>query len=218
MVVTDVDVEAARETCGLVNQAGGQAWSFGLDVCNEPSARALADQIAAQIGDLDILVNNAGIIIREGSDSEHAIENFRRVLDVNLTGTLNVTLAMLVMLKRSRGTIINIASIASFAGQGATLGYAPSKGGVRLLTQSHAAEFAPWGIRVNAIAPGVIATPMTESTRAEPARLSGFMARTPMRRVGEPEELIGPVVFLASPMASYVTGAILAVDGGFLAA
>ncbi|MEZ5649458.1 MAG: SDR family oxidoreductase [Burkholderiaceae bacterium] len=217
VVVTDVDERAARETRGLIEAAGAQAWSFGLDVTDEPACRALAGQVDQAIGALDIVVNNAGIIIREGSDSPRAAENFRRVLDVNLTGTLNVTLATLGMLKRTRGTVVNIASIASTAGQGATLGYAPSKAGVKLLTQSHAAEFARFGIRVNAIAPGVIATPMTESTRADPSRLTGFMARTPMGRVGEPEELVGPVVFLVSPMASYVTGATLAVDGGFLA-
>ncbi len=217
VVVTDINGDNAAQTQTLVERDGGQAWAFPLDVCDPAACDALAAQVAGDIGDVDVLVNNAGIIIREDSSSPRAAENFRRVLDVNLTGTLNATLAMLEMLKRTRGCIVNLGSIASFAGQGATLGYAPSKAGVKLLTQSHAAEFAAFGIRVNAIAPGVIATPMTEATRADPSRLTGFMARTPMGRVGEPEELVGPVVFLASPMASYVTGATLAVDGGFLA-
>src|SRR5262249_59013194 len=98
-------------------------------------------------------------------------------------------------------------------GVGGTLGYSPSKGAVKLSTQALAGDLAPAGIRVNAIAPGVIETPMTESTREDPARLAGFMTRPPLGRVGQPEELVGPVILLASPMASYVTGAILPVDG-----
>ena len=115
------------------------------------------------------------------------------------------------------GTIINVASIASFVGLGSTLGYSPSKGAVKLFTQALARDLAPDGIRVNAIAPGVIETPMTTGTRENPERLAAFMTRTPLGRVGQPEELVGPVIFLASSMASYVNGAILPVDGGFLA-
>ena len=121
------------------------------------------------------------------------------------------------MLRRTRGTIVNVASIASFVGVGGTLGYSPSKGAVKLFTQALARDLASDGIRVNTIAPGVIETPMTASTREDPGRLTGFMMRTPLGRVGQPEELVGPVIFLASPMASYVNGAILPVDGGFLA-
>jgi NAD(P)-dependent dehydrogenase (short-subunit alcohol dehydrogenase family) len=121
-------------------------------------------------------------------------------------------------LRKTRGNIINVASIASFVGVGDTLGYSPSKGAVKLFTQALARDLGSDGIRVNAIAPGVIDTPMTESTREDPARLAGFMTRTPLARVGKPEELIGPVIFLASSAASYVTGAVLPVDGGFLAA
>ena len=143
--------------------------------------------------------------------------NWQRVLDVNLNGVFNVTYAFLGALRETRGTIVNIASVASFIGISNTLGYSPSKGGVKSLTQALARELAPDGIRVNAIAPGVIATAMTESTRNDPERLAGFMSRTPLGRVGQPEELAGPVAFLVSDMASYVNGVTLPVDGGFLA-
>ena len=139
-------------------------------------------------------------------------------MDVNVNGIFNVVHAWLPALRQTRGNIINVASIASFVGVGSTLGYSPSKGTVKLFTQALARDLASDGIRVNAIAPGVIATPMTASTREDPNRLAGFMTRTPLGRVGEPDELIGPVIFLASSMASYVNGAILPVDGGFLAA
>ena len=139
------------------------------------------------------------------------------MLDVNLTGVFNVTHAFLPALRKTRGAIVNLGSIASFVGVGDTLGYAPSKGGVKLLTQALARDLARDGIRVNAIAPGVIETAMTEVTRNDPARLAGFVGRTPLGRVGQPEELVGPVVFLVSEMASYVSGVTLPVDGGFLA-
>jgi NAD(P)-dependent dehydrogenase (short-subunit alcohol dehydrogenase family) len=160
---------------------------------------------------------NAGIIIREGSDSPKAEANWRLTMDVNVNGTFNVTYAFLQTLKASKGTIVNIASIAAYAGQSGSLGYSPSKGAIKMLTQSLAAELAKDGVRVNAVAPGVIETPMTAATRDNPERLEKFMGRIPMGRVGQPDELVGPVVFLSSHMSGYVTGVTLPVDGGFLA-
>ena len=217
VVVTDLDGDTAAQTAELVREAGGAAWAFVLDVTAAGECMGLAGHVGAAIGTVDLLVNNAGIIIREGTASERAAENWRRTIDVNLNGTFNVTHAFLPALKASRGTIVNIASIAAWAGQGGSLGYSPSKGGIKMFTQSLAAELAPAGVRVNALAPGVIETPMTAPTRADPARLQGFMSRIPMGRVGQPEELVGPVVFLSSELSSYVTGVTLPVDGGFLA-
>jgi NAD(P)-dependent dehydrogenase (short-subunit alcohol dehydrogenase family) len=218
VVVSDVDLAGAERTVADIRNQGRGAWAFPLDVTDVDACNTLARTVTQEVGPIGILINNAGIIIREGIDSPRAPENWRRVLDVNLTGVFNVTHAFLAALRQTRGAIVNLGSIASFVGVGGTLGYAPSKGGVKLLTQALARDLAADGIRVNAIAPGVIATAMTDATRNDPARLSGLMSRTPLGRVGQPEELIGPVVFLVSDMASYVNGVTLPVDGGFLAA
>ncbi|WP_322596970.1 SDR family oxidoreductase [Bradyrhizobium sp. SEMIA] len=144
-------------------------------------------------------------------------ENWRQVFDVNVNGTFNMVHAFIPALRKTHGSIINVASVAAFGGMNGALGYSPSKGAVRLFTQALARDLAPDGIRVNAVAPGIIATEMSESTRDNPTRLSGLMARTPTKRVGQPDEIAGPVIFLASAMASYVNGVILPVDGGYLA-
>jgi NAD(P)-dependent dehydrogenase (short-subunit alcohol dehydrogenase family) len=218
VVVTDVNAPAVAATADLVRADGGTAWAHALDVTDAGACQALAARVAADCGRVDLLVNNAGIIIRENSAHAQAAEHFRRTLDVNVQGTFNVTQALLPALKDGGGAIVNLSSIAAFAGQGSSLGYSPSKGAIKLYTQSLAVELAPFGVRVNALAPGVIATPMTEVTRAHPERLAGFLQRTPMGRVGQPDELVGPVLFLASDaLSSYVTGVTLPVDGGFLA-
>lgn len=217
VVVSDLDENNSRETAALVKERGGEAWSYRLEVTDVDACNAVAAKVAAEVGDIGVLVNNAGVIVRENSQSPNAHQLMRKVMDVNLLGTFNVTLAFLESLKRTRGSVVNLASIAAYAAQGGSVGYSPSKAAVVMLTGSHAVEYAPYGIRVNAIAPGVIETPMTQPTRQEPGKLAKFLERIPMARVGQPDELIGPVVFLASAMSTYVTGATLPVDGGFLA-
>jgi len=217
VIVTDLNARAGEETAKLIRSEGGEAWSFELDVTAPADCESLAKRVESEIGKVDLLVNNAGIIIRESMSSPSAAANWRKTLDVNLNGTFNVTLAWLAAIKETKGSIINIASIAAYAGQGTSLGYAPSKGAIKMFTQSLAQELAPSGVRVNALAPGVIETPMTEATRQNPARLQAFMTRIPMGRLGQTEDLVGPVIFLASDMSRYVTGITLPVDGGFLA-
>jgi NAD(P)-dependent dehydrogenase (short-subunit alcohol dehydrogenase family) len=218
VIVTDIRQETADSAAEEIRAMGGKAWAHQLDVIDAAACTELAKRVHVDVGPANVVVNNAGIIIRETIDSPRAHENWRRVLDVNVNGIFNVVHAWLPALRETRGNIINVASIASFVGVGSTLGYSPSKGAVKLFTQALARDLAPDGIRVNAIAPGVIETPMTASTRDDPDRLAGFMTRTPLGRVGQPEELVGPVIFLASPMSSYVNGVILPVDGGYLAA
>lgn len=217
VIVTDVNAEAVEDTAKSIRSEGGEAWSFVLDVTEPEACTALAARVVKEIGDIDLLVNNAGIIIREGTASANAAANWKKTIDVNVHGTFNVTHAWLPSIKSTKGSIINIASIAAYAGQGGSLGYSPSKGAIKMFTQSLAAELAPLGVRVNALAPGVIATPMTAATRENPQRLEAFMTRIPMGRVGQTEDLVGPVIFLASDMSRYVTGITLPVDGGFLA-
>jgi len=218
VIVTDVRQDTADSAVEEIRATGGKAWAYRLDVTDVSACTELAKRVQVEVGPTNVVVNNAGIIIRETIDSPRAHENWRRVIDVNVNGIFNVVHAWLPALRQTHGNIINVASIASFVGVGSTLGYSPSKGAVKLFTQALARDLAPDGIRVNAIAPGVIETPMTASTREDPNRLAGFMTRTPLGRVGQPEELIGPVIFLASSMASYVNGVILLVDGGYLAA
>jgi len=218
VLVSDMNAESAEETANLVRAEGGTASSCHLDVTDPQQCQQAVDVLAATYGDLDILVNNAGILIRGGVDSPEAASNLRKVMKVNVEGTFNVTHAVLPSLRKTKGTIVNIASVASFAGWPNTLGYAPSKGAIKQLTQSLAADLAKDGVRVNAVAPGVIATAMSASTRADPEKLERFLTRIPMGRVGEPDELVGAVLFLASSMSSYVTGITVPVDGGFLAA
>jgi len=217
VVATDHPSLSCDETVAAVRAAGSQAWAYGLDVTDADACAALAQRVGAEVAAIDVLVNNAGVIIREGIDSPRAHENLHKVFDVNLFGVFNVIHAFLPALRTTRGCIVNIASGAALHGQPNAVGYSASKGAVKLLTQSMAADLGKDGIRVNAVAPGVIVTPMTEATRANPERLERFMGRIPSGRLGQPEEIAGPVVFLASELASYVNGTMLSADGGYSA-
>ncbi|AUT76260.1 SDR family NAD(P)-dependent oxidoreductase [Paraburkholderia hospita] len=217
VVVSDMNLAQAEETAAHIREEGREAWAFELNVTNDEACYSFAEKVGKEIGQIDLLVNNAGIIIRENSSSPNAAMNWRKVMDVNVQGTFNVTHAFLPAIKATKGVVVNVASIAAYAGQGGSLGYSPSKGAIKMFTQSLAAELAPYGVRVNALAPGVIETPMTAATREDPKRLEAFMTRIPMGRVGQTEDLVGPTIFLASDMSRYVTGVTLAVDGGFLA-
>jgi NAD(P)-dependent dehydrogenase (short-subunit alcohol dehydrogenase family) len=217
VIVTDLNEVNAQKVAQDIRQQGWQAWAFRQDVTDEAANLALAERVLRDIGPIDILINNAGIIIREGVDSPNAVSNLALMLKVNVMGSFIPVHSWLPALRATKGCIINLASIAATAGLAGTMGYSPSKGAVKLMTQALAVELADDGIRVNALAPGVIETPMTAPTREAPEKLARFMQRTPMKRVGQVQELIGPIVFLASDMASYVTGVTLPVDGGFLA-
>jgi NAD(P)-dependent dehydrogenase (short-subunit alcohol dehydrogenase family) len=217
VIVTDLREEACAATLADVRAAGAAGWAHAQDVTDADAADALAQVVTREIGAIDVLVNNAGLLIREGIDSPRARTNMRQVVDVNLFGTFHAIHAFLPALRSTRGCIVNIASGAAFIAQANCLGYSASKGGVKMLTQAMAVDLAPDGIRVNAIAPGVIDTPMTDATRNDPQRLQRFLARIPAGRIGQPDEIAQPALFLASQMASYVNGVTLPVDGGVLA-
>ena len=159
------------------------------------------------------MVNCAGVIQRS---LELEAEAFARTVDINLNGTMRVCAAAREGLKARRGCIVNTASMLSFFGGGLVPGYSASKGGVAQLTKSLAIAYADDGIRVNAVAPGWIATPLTQALQDDPQRAAPILARTPMKRWGTPTDIAGPVMFLASAQAQFVTGVILPVDGGYL--
>ncbi|UUZ64058.1 SDR family oxidoreductase [Polaromonas sp. P1-6] len=179
---------------------------------NVTSAQSL-DAALAGLDRLDIVFNCAGIIKR---GAEHELEVFEQVLAVNLTGTMRVCSATRERLKASRGCIVNTASMLSFFGGGLVPGYAASKGGVAQLTKSLAIAYAADGIRVNAIAPGWIATPLTQALQDDPARAGPILARTPLGRWGTPADVAQAAMFLCTPAAAFMTGVILPVDGGYM--
>ncbi len=216
VIVTDIDKDAARAIADSIVADGGKARGFALDVTDEEGCRKLAQDLSLLVGPIRILINNAGIFLRGNLVAADGRERWDKTMAVNVQGPFNVTMAFVDQLKLTRGTIVNIASINSFVAQAGSGAYPVSKGALAQFTRALASELAPDGVRVNALAPGLIATAMTEPTRADPKRLEAFLAHVPMKRVGEPEELAGPVVFLCSDAASYITGAILPVDGGYL--
>lgn len=175
-----------------------------------------SEQIAtflSDVSELHILVNAAGIILRENREYHPA--DFARVLDVNLTGTMRMCTACHPLLSQTGGAILNLASMLSYFGSGFVPGYSASKGGIVQLTKSLAIGWAIDRIRVNALAPGWIETPLTQSLRDTPERSQEILNRTPLGRWGRPEDLAGAAVFLCSPAAAFITGATLPVDGGY---
>jgi NAD(P)-dependent dehydrogenase (short-subunit alcohol dehydrogenase family) len=180
-----------------------------LDVVNNDDVLRLMSQFKA----LDVVVNAAGIILREGG--EFTLEGFLKVIDVNLNGTMRVCLAAKPLLKEG-SSIINLASMLSFVSGPLVPAYTASKGGIAQLTKSLAAAWAKDGIRVNAIAPGWIETELTSALRQDKSRSKVITDRTPMNRWGKPDDLAGAVTFLASDAASFITGVILPIDGGYL--
>ena len=180
-----------------------------LDVQDPAAITRLADGTP----NLDVLVNCAGMILRGGAEFDPV--RFQQVVDVNLHGTMRLCTAFRPHLASSRGCIVNIASMLSFFGSGFAPAYSASKGAIAQLTKSLAIAWAEQGIRVNAVAPGWIVTPLTQPLVDSPDRSQTIIDRTPLKRWGEPADVAGAVQFLCSPAAAFITGVILPVDGGY---
>jgi NAD(P)-dependent dehydrogenase (short-subunit alcohol dehydrogenase family) len=181
-----------------------------LDVTDDAAVEAFAKAHQR----VDALINCAGILAR---DKEYEIATFMKVLDVNLTGTFRTCMAFQPMLARTKGSIVNIASMNATLALPRIPAYCASKGGVVMLTKALALSWAPEGIRVNAVAPGYIETSINEAGRQDRAHHQRIADRTAFKRWGQPEDIAGAVVFLCMPASSYATGTVVAVDGGFLA-
>jgi 3-oxoacyl-[acyl-carrier protein] reductase len=206
----DRAIEVAEEVQGL----GRRAVVLNGDVADYEQARGLVESTVEELGGLHILVNNAAII-RRGSLADHPVEERDQVLGVNLGGTFNVVQAALPVLRaQGSGVIVNVSSVAGLTGDlTAAPSYGASKGGINALTRSLARELGPEGIRVNAVAPHAIATEM--SAEWSPERRQQIQAGIPLGRLGKPEEVAEVVAFLASDLASFVTGEVVSINGGF---
>jgi len=216
VVVVDRDGEAAAALAEKIAHAGGRATAESLDISQRDGVFAFGRRIAERFGTIDVLVNNAGISPRVRLDDPDLMAMWDRVIDVNLRGQWDMTIALLPALRKQDASLIFVASIAAFTAPRSSAAYGAAKSGVRSLVQYFARELGPHGVRVNALAPGRILTDMTfEAVKGEGG--AKFLERVALGRNGEAHEMAGPAVFLASGMSSYITGTTIPVDGGFLA-
>ena len=208
----DLKLEFCTETVEKATALGVKAWGFAANVAEAASVDAAVEQIVAATGKVDILVNNAGIT-KDGLLMRMSEADWDAVLDINLKGTFLFTKAFSrSFLKQRSGRIVNIASVIGLIGNAGQCNYGASKAGVIGFTKSAARELASRGITVNAIAPGFIETAMT--AKISPEAREGLLKQIPLSSLGQPEDVANAVLFLASPAARYITGQVLAVDGG----
>lgn len=204
----------SRAVAAQINSSGnGTAAFYKADLRDAESCRKAIADVVTRYGRLDALINNAGIA-KLGSIVDMPLETWREVIDINLTGTfVCCQAAAREMIRAGHGRIVNVSSLVGLRGAAERSAYAASKGGVDALTRTLAAELAPHGITVNSVAPGPVATPMTERNHP-PARRQAIREQTPLGRYGRPEDIVGAVLFLVSDAACFITGQTLSVDGG----
>jgi 2-deoxy-D-gluconate 3-dehydrogenase len=214
VVLAGRDVPALESTRSEVAAGGGTAMALEVDVTDRSSVDAMVESSIKEWGQIDILVNNAGVL-QLGPFIDLPEAELTRVLDTNLLGTYRCTQAVgRVMLERRRGKVINVSSSAGLRGRAMEVGYSASKGAVNMLTLSLAVEWARYGINVNAVCPGYFETSINEKELRDEQLRATVERRIPLRRIGQPPELAPTVVFLAAPASDYLTGQLIAVDGG----
>lgn len=220
VVVSDISLEECQKVVDEIKKNGGEAMAVKCDVTKKEEVEEMVKKAVEKWGKVDVLVNNAGIC-QFKPFSELTEEEWDRTLNINLKGYfLCAQAATKEMVKQKSGAIVNIASVDMGqvgVGMPNLVHYGASKGGVVAMTESLAVELAPYNIRVNAIAPGVIETPMSEAAKEDPKLLEQTLSRVPMKRMGKPEEVSNLVLFLASDVSSYITGSTVVIDGGWLA-
>jgi NAD(P)-dependent dehydrogenase (short-subunit alcohol dehydrogenase family) len=218
VIVSDVSEGAGLETVRLIADAGGEARFVKADVSRPEECAALVRAAADAFGRLDVACNNAGIGGEAAVTAEYGIEAWRRVIDINLSGTMYcMKYEIPAMLEQGGGSIVNMASILGQVGFATAPAYVSAKHGVVGLTKTAAVEYAPLGVRVNAVGPGFIHTPLIAALEEDPKTYEMLVSLHPMGRLGTPEEVAEVVGFLSSERASFVTGAYVPVDGGYLA-
>ena len=219
VLVAGLEPERLAETVELVRAAGGEALASHTDVADPAQAAAMVEAALAAWGRLDCAFNNAGIEGDTAPLADCTLENWQRVIAVNLTGTFLCLRAEIpAMLRGGSGAIVNCASVAGLVGFGGIPAYTASKHGVVGLTKAAALDYATGGVRVNAVCPGVIQTAMVDRfTGGSPEAVAAMTAMQPVGRLGRPEEVAALAVWLCSDAASFVTGEAIAVDGGFVA-
>jgi len=217
VIIADLDLSLANATAASITAEGGNASAYQLDVADRQAVTELAALLAANHDPVSILVNNAGIVGHLPIDDPKLMELWDREISVNLTSVLFVTRVFLKPLRETKGAVVNLASVASYQAVTGGYGYQASKAGVKMLTQTLARELGADGVRVNAVAPGVINTDMSAQVIADPIWLAKQMSRIPLERVGAAADVADAIIFLCSDMSRYITGVILPVDGGFLA-
>ena len=217
VMVADIDEEQGRAVSRRIVEAGGDSTFVRLDVADEKQWLGALTQTLQRYGRLDILVNNAGV--SGALQDRMSVEHFDRIMAVNARGTfLGMRCAIPEMVKTGGGSIVNLSSISGMIGQeNVHMGYNGAKGAIRTMTKSAAVQFGPQGIRVNSVHPGMMPPMRTSQTASNPDMRAKVLAGIPMRRAGTADEAAFAILFLASDEASYITGAELAVDGGFLA-
>jgi NAD(P)-dependent dehydrogenase (short-subunit alcohol dehydrogenase family) len=218
LVVADVLADEGMETVLLIEKAGGEGLFVRADVSKPADVQALIQKTVEVYGRLDCAVNNAGIEGEMAPTADCTERNWDRVLGINLKGMwLCMKHEIPQMLRQGGGAIVNMSSVAGLIGFSGLPAYVASKHGVVGLTKTAALEYAKSGIRINAVCPGVIHTPMMDRLTAEPGSAESFVALEPVARMGRPEEIAEAVLWLCSEAASFVTGHPMAVDGGFVA-
>ena len=217
VLCADIDAAAAEATAARISDAGGRANAFALDVRDRPAVDAAVTAAVSGFGRLDVLLDCAGVS-QTASFLDLDPDEWNRVVAVNLTGMFHLGQAAAQQMVRqgSGGSIINVTSQLAEVARPERAAYVASKGGGRSLTQAMALELAPHGIRVNAIAPGPTLTGLTRSSYADPERRRATIAQIPLGRLGEPEDIVGAILFLASDGSRWVTGSTVTVDGGYL--